>query len=70
MERPCERCGGGALICSAVSDTPMRCPEPTYDDEFDLLGVCPHLAQCPACVNHPGDARRHPCNSAAKKNPK
>lgn len=54
--RPCERCGGGALICSAVCDTPMRCPEPVYDDEFDMLGVCPHLVQCPACIGHPGDA--------------
>jgi hypothetical protein len=53
----CERCGGGALICSAVGKDPMRCPAPVYDDEFDLLGVCPHLKRCPACIGHPGDAR-------------
>lgn len=50
----CERCGGGALICSVASNNPMRCPDPTYDNEFDLLGVCQHLVMCPECREHPG----------------
>lgn len=45
----CQKCGGGGVICSAVNDTTMRCPEPKYDDEHDLLGVCQHLNPCPEC---------------------
>lgn len=45
----CRKCGGGGVICSRVNDTTMRCPEPHYDDEHDLLGVCQHLKPCPWC---------------------
>lgn len=49
QERPCRRCGGGGVICNEVRDTTMRCPDPSYDDEHDLLGVCPHRVPCPEC---------------------
>jgi hypothetical protein len=58
----CRQCGGSGVICSRVNDTVMRCPEPCYEDEDDLLGVCRHLMPCPRCLHETRPEPEKKCN--------
>lgn len=55
----CDRCEDAGVICSAArplgSDSlggptryvgVMRCPDPEYESESDLIGVCRHWVYC------------------------